>query len=206
MSSRRLRALGALMWLLQPLYIVSELVVARQARGYTLAGTTISSLATSACDAAMCSPWHATLSVSFAATGALLAAGALLLRPAMPPGPLTDVSVLLWTLAGLGSAVTAFVPLDVYPDLHYAVAAPLFVIQPAALVLLGLALRHRLRPLATYALALGAICAVSTAMLAGPTDDDGLWERLALWPVKISVAVLAVGLLRPGIGRLDRRR
>lgn len=188
----------ALPWLLQPLYLVCELVIATQARGYDLLTNTISALGRTECRT-VCSPWHAGMNASFVLFGLLLAAGALLLRPAMPAGPVVSASVALWVLAGVGSAAVGLVPLGAHSDLHEAVAAPLFVAQPVALVLLAMALRRRHRSIAAYALVVGVACAVATVLFLltrGGGGLDGLWERLALWPVKIMVAALAVALPR----------
>lgn len=196
---------GALLWVLQPLYLVAELVVAARARGYSLVGDTISDLGATSCRGGWpmpaCSPWHETMNTSFVGWGLILAIGALLLHAYLPARPGSTISTLLWVVAGLGSVATGLLPVNESPGLHYAVAAPLFVAQPVALLVLGRAVRGRSPTLASYALLTGAGCALATALflaLPAAAGLDGLLERLALWPVKVTVAVLAVGLWRTG--------
>jgi hypothetical membrane protein len=69
---------------------------------------------------------------SFMAFGVLLAGGAVLL--ARPLGPW--VAGLL-TVSGLSSVATGLAPLDQDATLHGIAAAPLFVAQPIALIVLG---------------------------------------------------------------------
>ncbi|CAN5902485.1 hypothetical protein BH20ACT6_BH20ACT6_10800 [soil metagenome] len=196
-SGELARRLGALAWLVQPAYIAFELAVSARARGYSLAGDTISGLGATACGTSSCSPWHPALNASFVLTGLLFAAGALLLRPSLPAGRLVDLAVLLWVLAGLSSVATGLVPVNEDAELHYAVAAPLFLVQPVSLLLLGWALWARARALASFTLLTAVGCAVATWLfLALPAPGlDGLLERLALWPVKVVLGVLAIRML-----------
>ncbi len=190
------RTLGALAWLVQPAYIAFELAVAARARGLSLRSDTISDLGATACSTATCSPWHQALNASFVLTGALFAAGALLLRPWLPAGRLVDLAVLLWVLAGLSSVATGLVPVNQNPALHYAVAAPLFLVQPVSLLLAGGALWPYARALASFTLLTAAGCVVATVLfIAAPAGFDGLVERLALWPVKVVLGVLAISML-----------
>ncbi len=184
-------------WLVQPAYIVFELAVAARARGLGLRDDTISDLGATACGPSICSPWHQALNASFVLTGLLFAAGALLLRPSLPSGRHLDLAVLLWVLAGLSSIATGLVPVNENPGLHYAVAAPLFLVQPASLLLVGWALWPHARALASFTLVTAVGCAIATVLfVALPVAGlDGMLERLALWPVKVALGVLAVGML-----------
>jgi hypothetical membrane protein len=181
--------------------------VAARARGLSLRSDTISDLGATVCSAATCSPWHAALNASFVLTGVLFAAGALLLRPSLPPGRLVDLAVLLWVLAGVSSVATGLMPVNENPALHYAVAAPLFLVQPVSLLLAGWALWPQARALASFTLLTAAGCAVATVLfVAVPAAElDGLLERLALWPVKVVLGVLAISMLT-GRPRGDARK
>ncbi|MBA2508566.1 MAG: DUF998 domain-containing protein [Nocardioidaceae bacterium] len=207
MSMHVSRGLGVLAWLVQPAYIAFELAVAARARGLSLRSATISDLGATVCSTATCSPWHAALNASFVLTGVLFAAGALLLRPSLPPGRLVDLAVLLWVLAGVSSVATGLMPVNENPALHYAVAAPLFLLQPVSLLLAGWALWPQARALASFTLLTAAGCAVATVLfVAVPAAElDGLLERLALWPVKVVLGVLAISMLT-GRPRGDARK
>lgn len=190
------RRLGATAWLVQPAYIAFELSVAARARGHSLRGDTISDLGATACSTAACSPWHQALNASFVLTGVLFAVGALLLRPSLPDGRLVDLAVLMWVLAGLSSIATGLVPVNEDAALHYAVAAPLFLVQPVSLLLAGGALWPQARGLGSFTLLTAAGCTVATVLFVAvpATGLNGLLERLALWPVKVVLGVLAVRL------------
>lgn len=199
---------GLLMWAAQPLYVVIELAVAAAAIApYDLARNTISDLGAVTCTSIdypfgpvpVCSPWHALLNASFVVFGVLLAVGAVLLRPLLPRGPAATVSTVLWVIAGLGSAATGLAPLDQGVVAHLVVSTPVFLAQPPALIMLGVALRRERPAVGRWTVAVGVLTLVTTAaylLVAGSPDVGGLVERLALWPVFLWQAVVAVALWR----------
>jgi hypothetical membrane protein len=174
------RRIGALLRATQPLYIVVELLVAAFVPGpYSLAGDTISELGVVAV-----SPGHAVMNGAFVLFGTTLALGAAL------SDRLPRYATVLWVIAGLSSIATGLAPLDSAPVAHLVVSAPVFVAQPLAVVLTGLALRSRVT------VAVGLVTVVGSAVfLAGLTDAGGLFERLALWPGYVVLGVLGVRTL-----------
>lgn len=197
---------GALMWAVQPLYVVAEVGTALTATApYTLANNTISDLGATTCtsigypfgEVPVCSPWHLLLNSSFVVFGLLIAIGALLLRGWLPSGPAATTSVALWVLSGLSSIATGLVPLDQNLELHAVVSLPVFVAQPLALLATGVALRQR-AGLSPSALAVGAVSLLGTVVYLGRTGSaelGGLFERLALWPGYLWLPFLAVVVL-----------
>jgi len=197
--------------------IVAQLVVAaRWEIPYDLTRNTISDLGAVGCGTLgaaggpveVCSPWHAGMNASFVVIGTLLAAGGLLAAPALSRrttgarrAAVLAVSGLL-VVAGLSSAGVGLVPLDVDGDLHTLVALPLFVTQPVALILLGaLAVRAGPRVWGGVLLGLGLLAAAG-GIAFGATlvtgDVGGLYERIALWPCHLGLAVLGWRLLPVG--------
>lgn len=183
---RRLERLGALALLVRPLYVATELVVgAATVGGYSFWSDTVSRLGEVGCSAAYCSPRHEVMNGSFIVFGVLLAAGALLLSR-----PLGRWVTGLLVVSGLSSVATGLAPLDQDVALHALAATPLFVAQPAALLVLGARLRSSRPRLARALLATGAVTAVAAAafVLSGDGAAAGALERLALWPVLVAVA------------------
>lgn len=214
-SPRVATCVGALMWAVQPLYIVAELLTATAvATSYSLIDNTISDLGATSCTSigysfgqvAVCSPRHMLLNVSFIVFGLLLAAGALLLRGWLGGRLASGTSVALWVLAGLSSIATGLIPLDQDLELHAAVSLPVFLAQPLALLATAVALRHRL-VLACSALAIGVVSLMGAVLYLARVDSaelGGLFERLALWPSYLWLPVLAVVIFRDS--RRDTRR
>lgn len=194
------RAVPATTWALQGLYVVAEVVVGlRASGGYSFVDHTISDLGATTCrtlegGARVCSPWHVAMNVAFVAFGVSLALGAWLLRRARPPGRLATASLVLWIVAGAGSVAVGLIPVDRHPDLHGAVAVWVFVAQPLALLLLGLALRAAHPRLGWGTVAVGVVSALGSLGFLILLHDDsgaGALERLALWPGYLWVSVLA---------------
>ncbi|TDD48290.1 DUF998 domain-containing protein [Kribbella antibiotica] len=195
---------GLVFWLVQPLYFVTEIVTAgRVTVPYSFVGNTISELGAVTCTTfgepplgpyAVCSPWHAFMNTSFVVSGVLLAAGAVLLRPQLPAGRTTTTAVVLYVIGGLTSIGTGLVPMDQNLALHSLVSGPGFLVQPLALILLGLALRR------TRAIFGWSTIAVGVASLAGAVAfsinpggaGHGFFERLSLWPANIWATALAI--------------
>lgn len=180
---------GALALLVRPAYIAIELVVAAATTGgYSVVADSVSRLGEVGCSVAYCSPQHELMNGSFMVFGALLASGAVLLARSLGPW----VAGLL-VVSGLNSAATGLAPLDQNATLHAIAAAPLFVAQPIALILLGARCRNNRPGLAWALLAAGAVTAAASALfvLSGDGPASGALERLALWPVLVGVAGFA---------------
>lgn len=180
---------GALALLMRPAYIATEFVVASATTGgYSFLSDSVSRLGEVGCSAAYCSPHHQLMNGSFVVFGALLAGGALLLARSLG----------LWVagllvLSGVSSVATGLAPLDRDATLHVIAAAPLFVAQPIALILLGARCRSDRPGLARALLTAGAVTAAAAAsfVLSGDAPISGALERLALWPVLVGVAGFA---------------
>ncbi|WP_235734432.1 DUF998 domain-containing protein [Nocardioides alcanivorans] len=189
---------GALALLVRPAYIATEFLVATATRGgYSFASDSVSRLGEIGCSAAYCSPRHELMNGSFIGFGALLAGGAVLLS--RPLGPWVTG---LLVVSGLSSVATGLAPLDQDATLHAIAAAPLFVAQPIALIVLGVRLRNdRPRPAAAL-LATGVLTGTAAVsfVLFGDGPASGALERLALWPVLIGLAGFAWTQLAPDEG------
>jgi hypothetical membrane protein len=178
---------GTVALLLRPAYIPAEIAVAAATTGdYSLVADSVSTLGEVGCSAAYCSPWHGLMNASFIVVGALLVAGAFLLRRQLGPW----VAVLL-VVSGLSSVATGLAPLDRDATVHALAAAPLFVAQPLGLLLLGARVRADDPRLGRALLATGAVTGVAAVgfVLSGPAA--GALERLALWPVILGLAAYA---------------
>jgi hypothetical protein len=181
--------LGALVFLLRPTYIATEVVTAAATTGgYSFVSDSVSRLGEVGCSAVYCSPRHEVMNGSFMAYGIALAAGALLL--ARPLGPWVTG---LLVVSGLSSYATGLAPLDQDATLHAVAAAPLFVAQPVALLLLGARVRERSPRLGNALLATGAVTAAAAVgfVLSGDGRAAGALERAALWPVLLGLGAYA---------------
>ncbi|MDR7253232.1 putative membrane protein [Nocardioides sp. BE266] len=185
----RAARLGALLFLLRPTYIVTEVVTAAATTGgYSFVSDSVSRLGEVGCTAAYCSPRHAVMNGSFVGYGVMLAGGALLL--ARPLGPWVTG---LLVVSGVSSVATGLAPLDQDTTLHALAATPLFVAQPVALLLLGARLREDRPWLAKTLLATGAVTAAAAVgfVVSGEGRGAGALERAALWPVLFGLAAFA---------------
>lgn len=199
--TERTRLLGIILWTLQPLYVVVEIVIGlRASADYSFAGSTVSDLGNTSCRTVrgdvLCSPWHAGMNAAFMWFGCTLALGALLFGARQLRGRAGTASVAMWCVSGLGSIGVGLFPVNEDPTIHGLVALPIFVAQPLALLLMGLSLRDD-RPLlarATYAVtAVSAIGSVGFGLLVGnDVPVIGAFERLGLWPGYLWVSVVAV--------------
>jgi hypothetical protein len=181
--------LGALVFLLRPTYIATEVVTAAATTGgYSFVSDSVSRLGEVGCSAAYCSPRHEVMNGAFMAYGIALAAGALLL--ARPLGPWVTG---LLVVSGLSSYATGLAPLDQDATLHAIAAAPLFVAQPVALLLLGARVREQSPWLGNALLATGAVTAAAAVgfVLSGEGRAAGALERAALWPVLLGLGAYA---------------
>ena len=191
--------LGALLFLLRPTYIATEVVTAAATTGgYSFVADSVSRLGEVGCSAAYCSPRHEVMNGSFMAYGVALAAGALLL--ARPLGPWVTG---LLVVSGVSSYATGLAPLDQDATLHAIAATPLFVAQPVALLLLGARVRKETPRLSKALLATGAVTAAAAVgfIVSGDGQAAGALERLALWPVLVGLAAFGwchgPGMCRP---------
>ncbi len=186
--------------LVRPVYIVTEFVVAAATTGgYSFLSDSVSRLGETGCSAAYCSPRHEMMNGSFIVFGALLVCGAALLS--RPLGPWVTGLLLV---SGLSSVATGLAPLDQDTTLHTIAAAPLFVAQPVALIILGSRLRNDGPRLAGALLAAGVVTGTAAAsfVLSGDGPASGALERLALWPVLVGLAGFALTRL-PADGRSE---
>jgi hypothetical membrane protein len=190
--------LGALVLLLRPTYVATEVVTAAATTGgYSFVSDSVSRLGEVGCTAAYCSPRHEVMNGAFVGYGLALAGGALLL--ARPLGPWVTA---LLVVSGLSSYATGLAPLDQDATLHALAATPLFVAQPLALLLLGRRVRPDRPRLGTALLATGALTAAAAVafVLSGDGAAAGALERAALWPVLLGLAAFA-WCQRPGMHR-----
>ncbi len=180
---------GALALLVRPAHIAMEFVVAAATTGgYSFLADSVSRLGQVGCSAAYCSPRHELMNGSFMVFGVLLAGGAALLARSLG----WWVAGLL-VVSGVSSFATGLVPLDQDVTLHAVAAAPLFVAQPIALIVLGARLRSDRPRLARTLLMTGVVTAASAVafVLSGDGPASGALERLALWPVLVGLAGFA---------------
>ncbi len=180
---------------MRPAYIATEFVVAAATTGgYSFLSDSVSRLGEVGCSAEYCSPRHELMNGSFMGFGVLLAGGAVLLS--RPLGPWATG---LLVASGLSSVATGLAPLDQDATLHAIAAAPLFVAQPVALIVLGARLRNDRPHLAGALLAAGVVTGTAAAsfVLSGDGSASGALERLALWPVLIGLAGFAWTRLTP---------
>ncbi|MCU1538806.1 MAG: hypothetical protein JWP82_3157 [Humibacillus sp.] len=184
---------------MQPAYLVVELVVAAIAAtasvAYSLRDDTISSLGQLTCapghsgsDVSVCSPAHLGLDAAFIVFGLLRVVGAVVLSRQLAAGPARTTATLCWVVSGLASAAVGVAPVDAVPTVHSLVAAPVFVLQPLAVLATAAALRHSSwapRWVVVSGLGVGAFTAAAAVAfgvrIGSPTWVGGL-ERLALWP------------------------
>lgn len=190
--------LGAIAWLVQPLYLLAEVVTATAVTvPYSFADNTISDLGASTCttiayrfgDVPVCSPWHPVLNIALVVSGALMIIGALFVRHLAARGWARG----LWIVAGLSSIGTGLVPLDRDLDLHVIVSLPALFAMPLALLATGLKLsRGKLAVVGLVCLA----AAVTFVVRAAEPELGGLFERIALWPGYLWLGMAGVIVLR----------
>ena len=190
----RVALLGALVLLLRPTYVAAEVATAAATTGgYSFVADSVSRLGEVGCTAAYCSPRHEVMNGAFMAYGVALTVGALLLAKHLGPW----VTGLL-VVSGLSSYATGLAPLDQDATLHALAAAPLFVAQPLALLLLGRRVRGKRPRLGTALLVTGALTATAAVgfVVSGEGRAGGALERAALWPVLLGLAAYAWDVAR----------
>ncbi|MDN5768608.1 MAG: DUF998 domain-containing protein [Humibacillus sp.] len=202
LGRHRVAVVGAFCWLVQPLYIVAELLVAAGASAtYSLRDSTISDLGSIGCSPSLCSPWHPAMNTAFVVFSLLRVAGALLLFRSWPPGRWAVTATVLWVVSGVFSAAIGFVPVDQHPSLHVLVAVPVFVTQPLAVIATALAFTgtHPALTASGVMVGLGGLVGAAgfLAVSSGP-HWVGFWERVALWPAYPWLAVVGAVVLTSG--------
>lgn len=194
MDAHRLRW-GALAWLLTLQFFVVETVAELRFDGpYSRVDDVISDLG------AGTSPAASLMNASFVLQGVLIAAGALLLRPALPrPGG--GLARVLLTVAGAGVLVVGVVPLDADGQVHAAGAVAYLIGGSVGLLALAHALRPRSELLGSLLAVLGVVAtAMSVFFLAGVTRylGEGGTERAAAYLLPVALAVTGAALWRLG--------
>ena len=188
---------GACAWLLTLQFFVVEAVAqSRFAGPYTRADDVISALG------AADSPARQLMNTSFVAQGALILAGALLLRPALLRGAASAVPVLLGA-AALGVLLVGVFPMDGNATVH-AIGAVLYLLGGGlGLIALAYAVRPRSEALGSALALLGLVGTAATVLfLTGVTSylGDGGTERAAAYVLPIGLA-----LAGPALWWLGRR-
>ncbi len=201
--------LGLACWLVQPLYVVVELLVAAAASpSYSLRNDTISALGQVSCSPGhygstvpVCSSGHIVLNAAFVLFGLLRAIGAILLRELLDPTCWRAAAVAGWVASGICSAAVGLAPVDRAPSMHALAAAPVFVLQPVAVVASAIALRRTADirvGVSAAGFVVGAasvVGALSFGLRTGQPTWVGALERLALWPAYVWLGIVAATLL-----------
>jgi hypothetical membrane protein len=194
MLDKRLRW-GGLAWLLTLQFFVAETIAQlRAGAGYSRADDVISDLGAS------WSPAAGLMNASFVLQGVLIAAGALLLRPALPRTA-GRLAVALLTVAAAGVVVVGVVPLDADRTVHAVGAVAFLAGSSLGLLALAHALRPRSELLGSAVAVLGVLAtAASVFFLAGITRflGAGGTERVAAYALPVALAVAGVALWRGG--------
>ncbi len=186
---------GALAWILTlQFFVVETIAELRQDQPYSRIDDVISALGSDA------SPAAALMNASFVLQGVLIAAGAWLLRPALP-GASAPVTAVLLSLAGAGVTVVGVVPTDADGTVH-AVGAVLYLAGGSlGLLALAHALRPRSEALGSTIAVIGVVSAAMTVFfLAGITRylGEGGTERVAAYLLPVGLALSGLVLLRAG--------
>ena len=197
--------LGALLWIACLQYFLAEAVTASAwGGGYSVSHNYISDLGALACDAGLCSPWHAVMNASFVTQGCLMIGGAALLRASFGGGFWARAALILTGTAGLGVIGVGLAPEDFAPGAHYLSAGINIFSANAAMLCMGMALRGA-RPhwLGALGLIFGALGMAAFAILAAKFQVGlgvGIVERAAADSFALWLALL--GGLTQRNGRL----
>jgi hypothetical membrane protein len=198
---------GAIAWLLTLQFFVVETVVQLQTGGsYSRADDVISALGTSDSAAPLL------MNASFVLQGLLIAAGTVLLRPALGGLGGRMVPAFL-TAAAVGVVLVGLFPLGSQDDLHQAGAGLHFVGGGLGLLALAYGVRPRSEGLGTALALLGLLSSAMTVFFAlGITTflGEGGTERASAYPIPIGLALAGVALWalsrRPQAGPRPSRR
>ena len=208
-ASRAVR-LGGIAWILGVVQFLIAMVAVQLAwtHPYNPLQNAVSDLGAVSCrenamgTSFVCSPWHVLFNVSIIVFGILVAAGAVAVRPALPPGRVARCGVAVLVVAGIGAALVGIFPEDVQGVAHSLGALLAFVGSSAALILLGIAMSGRPAWAGFRALSLGCgifsggvIIASNLSENWGPVGFGGL-ERLIVAPALLWLFVVGVRLSR----------
>jgi hypothetical membrane protein len=186
---------GACAWLLTLQFFVAEaLAQSRFESPYSRVDDVISILGSAESAA------RQLMNASFVVQGALILAGALLLRPALPRNAGQAVSALLGA-AALGVLLVGVFPMDGDATLHAVGAGLYFVGGGLGLIALAYALRPRSEALGTILALLGLVGTAATVFfLTGVTSylGEGGTERVAAYVLPIGLALAGAALWRLG--------
>jgi hypothetical membrane protein len=187
---------GAIAWLLTLQFFVLEtLAQARYEGPYSRADDVISTLGAAESAA------RQLMNASFVVQGALILAGALLLRPVLLRGA-GQVAAVLFGAAAVGVVLVGVFPTDGNGTVH-AIGAVLYLLGGGlGLIALAYAVRPRSEALGTTLALLGLVATAATVFfLTGVTQylGDGGTERLAAYPLPLGLALAGVALWRLGL-------
>jgi hypothetical membrane protein len=189
-TPNRLRA-GAIAWLLTLQFFVVETIAALRFAGpYSRVDDVISDLGTSASASAQL------MNASFVLQAALILAGALLLRPALP-GLSGRVAPVLLELAAAGVLMVGVFPSDGHSALHATGAVLHLVCGGMGLIALAYSVRPRSEALGTTLALLGLVgLAMTTFFIAGVTQylGEGGTERAAAYVIPLGLALTGASL------------
>ena len=206
--------IGAALWTLCWQYFAAEAIsIAGWPGRYSLSENFISDLGATGCAPApgVCSPLHALMNGSFLLQGVLIVAGALLVWPLFPRGPLWGIALGLVGVSGLGVFAVGLAPEDVAPGPHYLGAAENFLCCNAGMALMGVAMarwRPETRVLGLISLAAGLTGLAGLGLLAARVYlglGVGIVERATAYPFTLWIGALGLmlwrrgGLLREGV-------
>jgi hypothetical membrane protein len=143
------------------------------------------------------------MNASFVLQGGLILGGALLVRPAFPPGRLFAGALALIGASGAGVALVGLAPEDLLPKLHYLGAAENLFCCNAGMAAMGLAMLRRSAARASGAIALAAGVAglIGLGCLGAGLDfgfGPGGVERVAAYPFPLWIAGMGALLARRG--------
>ena len=191
-TPNRLRA-GALAWLLTLQFFVVEAIAAARFDGsYSYVHDVISDLGTKASAAAQL------MNASFVLQAALILAGALLLRPALP-GLSGRVAPVLLELAAAGVLMVGVFPSDSHSALHATGAVLHLVCGGLGLIALAYSVRPRSEAVGTTLALLGLVgIAMTVFFIAGVTEylGEGGTERAAAYVIPLGLALTGGALWR----------
>ncbi|HKI58492.1 MAG TPA: DUF998 domain-containing protein [Trueperaceae bacterium] len=197
---------GAACWALSIVYfIVQAIAQAASTRPYSMATNVISDLGNTACGAAMCSPLHGLMNVTFVVVGAFHWIGAIATYRAWPRRWLSFVARALLALSGAFLVVVGLSPENLKPYPHVLGAMVGLVALNLAMIALAGAIGAARRWLGGMALVAGTAGLLGFALLVSGTGPPGATERLADYPGAVMVIVLGVYLLVAAVSEGRRR-
>jgi hypothetical membrane protein len=188
---------GAIAWLLTlQFFVVEAIAQSRFAGDYSRTDDVISTLGTAESAA------RQLMNASFVVQGALIVAGALLLRPLLLRSA-GQVAPFLLGAAGIGVLIVGAFPSDGSSGLHATGAVLYLAGGGLGLIALAYALRPRSEALGTTLALLGLIGTAATVFfLAGVTRflGEGGTERAAAYVLPLGLALTGAALWRLGAG------